>query len=317
MSKTRLDILLVEDNSVDRTFVTRELEKCRFDYKLYEATTLEEATQLCQGSREFDIVLLDLFLPDSVGTKTLRDMFHISGHVPIIVVSGDDRDEVASEAADLGAQDFVVKNIDAGGAIRKAIAFAVSRQRTTNELRRNVEILSRVASLDPLTGVCNRRAFQEEYAAAWKRFEQNQEEVSCIMIDLDDFSSVNNTYGHMAGDAVLQSVAVTLASKARAKDTVCRYGGEEFCILLPGTSLRDAWRLASRVCLGIEDDRIRVDGRFLSITASIGVSATYPGMPWPGELIEAADRALYRAKETKNCVVTSNELSPLESLLSK
>ena len=319
MANSKLDILMVEDSSFDRSFVTQELKQCRFDYELHHAGSLEEAAKICSNRIcEFDLVLLDLNLPDSFGTRTLREMLQISGFVPIIVLTGDSREVTASEAAEIGAQDYLIKNEDAGGAIRKAITFAVSRQKTTNELKRNIEILAQAAAMDPLTGVSNRRALDEALPGIWRAFCEHKEPCACIMIDLDYFSEINNTYGHQAGDEVLQSVAVTLANKARSKDLVCRYGGEEFCLMLRGSSLRDGWRLAERIRLGIEGDRIRTSHGYLRITASIGVACTTAEMNTPEELLAAADRALYQAKsESRNKVVTTEELPPLESVLSK
>lgn len=308
---------MVEDSSFDRKWVTRELEQCRFDFCLHYAAELAQAAELCAGAREFDLVLLDLNLPDSLGLDTLREMLAIGTSVPIVVLTGDGREETATAAADMGAQDFLVKEKNVGNLLRKAILFAVSRQRATNILKQNIAVLSAAASLDPLTGLYNRRKLDEAAADAWNEFQANDIPCTCLLFDLDHFGNINNENGHIAGDAILRSTAITLSSRARAQDIVTRYGGEEFCILLPNTPLRDGWRLAERIRLCIEEDRVKTETGVIRVTASCGVAEITPEMKSPQELIDAADQALYKAKENRNCVVTSEELVPLESILSK
>jgi len=177
-------------------------------------------------------------------------------------------------------------------------------QKSRSELQEKTVELEYLATRDPLTGCLNRRAFFEKAEFLFLSANQNNTELTCIMADIDHFKSINDRYGHATGDKVIQLVAAELRSNARPDDLVGRYGGEEFCIMLPGVSCADAVAIAERL-------RIRVkgasQGRFTAsvrITASFGVAALTADIGNPGELVNFADKALYVAKESgRNRVV--------------
>ncbi len=173
--------------------------------------------------------------------------------------------------------------------------------------RRQAEIgalnrLQASANRDPLTGVYNRRFFAEILHRESERASRYHQPVALIMADIDHFKQINDQRGHLAGDQVLRQFAALLAEKVRTSDLVCRYGGEEFAIILPQTSLAAARQLAERLRLDIAGRTFRDDREQpLRLTASLGVAC------WSGhgfldhqgtELIQAADQALYQAKET-------------------
>ncbi len=158
--------------------------------------------------------------------------------------------------------------------------------------RQNVE-LERLATTDPLTECLNRRSFMEQFDIAWKAAESNQTSLACVMVDIDHFKRVNDTRGHSAGDEVLKAVAAILRSAVRGGDRVCRFGGEEFCLLLPKTDVEQAIQVAERCRQEIAMTPIHD----LSITASFGVSERSLEARQPSELLEHADQSLYFAKE--------------------
>jgi diguanylate cyclase (GGDEF)-like protein/PAS domain S-box-containing protein len=173
------------------------------------------------------------------------------------------------------------------------VELAVSRDELTQQNAK----LERLATRDPLTGCLNRRAFFEQMEATLAESRRNGTPLSCLMVDIDRFKSVNDTYGHATGDRVIQEVAKKLVTASRTKDVICRYGGEEFCIGLPNADLAQASMVAERIRQAIEGQcgpAIREIPGF-HVTASLGV-ATLDDTAGVVQAIEAADQALYRAK---------------------
>jgi len=174
------------------------------------------------------------------------------------------------------------------------------------------ETVERQAVTDELTGLFNRRRFQEAMATEVERSKRFGQPVGLVLLDLDDFKTVNDTYGHQQGDLVLREVARVLRETSREIDEPARYGGEELAVVLPGTDLEGAYNLAERVRAGIEELALPLldgDG-VLRVTASFGV-ATLPGSAEDmRELVAAADEALYRAKRAGKNRTVRAEASP-------
>jgi diguanylate cyclase (GGDEF)-like protein len=173
-------------------------------------------------------------------------------------------------------------------------------------LLKNVE-LERLASRDPLTGCFNRRAFFVQFEKMFAESHQSDTELSCLMVDIDQFKRVNDEFGHAVGDQAIQAVAECLSGGLRLTDIVGRYGGEEFCLMFPSTRLVEAQDLAERLRIRVETEagnRVRTAVR-LGITVSCGVSSTAFGARTPLELIDQADKALYAAKKDgRNCAMS-------------
>jgi diguanylate cyclase (GGDEF)-like protein len=161
-------------------------------------------------------------------------------------------------------------------------------------VRRQNHELKALARRDPLTGCLNRRSLFTEFEKLWEASKQFKKPLSCLMVDIDHFKSINDSYGHQKGDEVLRQVAETLRATARKADVVCRYGGEEFCILLPQIDLAEAERAAERLRRAIADKQMG-EAR---VTASFGVSSWCLGAKHPQEMLEQADKALYAAKRS-------------------
>jgi diguanylate cyclase (GGDEF)-like protein len=159
------------------------------------------------------------------------------------------------------------------------------------------EAVQRQAVTDELTGLFNHRRFQEALVSEAERAKRFGHSVALVMLDLDDFKHVNDSYGHQQGDVVLAAVARVLRASSREIDAPARYGGEELAVVLPETDLEGAFRLAERVRLGIEALEFPMpDGGLLRVTASLGVAAIPETASAPRELLAAADAALYEAK---------------------
>lgn len=173
-------------------------------------------------------------------------------------------------------------------------------QSSADEIRRKNLELERLATEDPLTGCWNRRSFFSSFESAWANSKTPGLELSCAMIDIDFFKSVNDRFGHSTGDEVLREVAAVLRKTARTNDLVCRYGGEEFCIVMPDTDLAAASKNAERIRLAVA----ALQFQKLSVTVSLGVSSRSLGAHSPQELLDQADKCLYVAKQNgRNRVV--------------
>ena len=196
------------------------------------------------------------------------------------------------------------------GALVRTVA---NLQAAQEEILRQNSELERLASRDPLTGCLNRRAFYALFEKAFAESRQQGSDLCCLMVDIDHFKRVNDQFGHAVGDQAIQAVATCLSGGLRLTDMVGRYGGEEFSLMFPRTTLAEATDLAERlrIRVGIEaGSRMRtVSG--LTFTVSIGVSSILFGARTPLELIDQADKALYAAKEGgRNCVMALDVLVP-------
>jgi diguanylate cyclase (GGDEF)-like protein len=174
---------------------------------------------------------------------------------------------------------------------------------TSLEMVWEMEEVNRRARTDALTGLPNRREFDQQLGSLLAQADRFGHSVSLIMADVDHFKKVNDTFGHEAGDQVLKSIAKTLTDTVRQVDVVARFGGEEIAILLPQTSLPGAVELADRLRKQIESKPIQVGGNEISVTISCGVACYPDGVLTKEALFAAADRALYDAKNAgRNCV---------------
>lgn len=236
-----------------------------------------------------DLVLLDIDMPDMSGYDVCRALKN-EGElcmVPVIFLSGSSDAKTKVRGLDLGAVDFVTKPFD---------AFELrARVRAALRTKRLQDMLIEYAHVDPLTGLPNRRALMERLEKEWARIQRYGGVVSVVMADIDHFKCVNDTYGHSAGDKVLQAVAAALASQCRDADTPARYGGEELTVLLPECDLAGAAALAERCRQAVQNAAVDVNRQSVSVTASFGV-ADSTGMATAEALIAAADACLYAAK---------------------
>jgi diguanylate cyclase (GGDEF)-like protein/PAS domain S-box-containing protein len=180
-------------------------------------------------------------------------------------------------------------------------------EKTQDEIRLQNEELEVLAKRDSLTGVTNRRAFMELLEKLFAEARLHGRELGFVMVDIDHFKQVNDTHGHSAGDEVIRRLADALSSEVRGSDSVCRYGGEEFCVVLPGASLEVAAAVADRMRVKIQSPGFTR----VPITASFGVSSIREQAKDTAELIDQADKALYASKDAgRNCVSRWDELPP-------
>jgi diguanylate cyclase (GGDEF)-like protein len=171
-------------------------------------------------------------------------------------------------------------------------------KQSQHEITRQNRELQVLATRDPLTGVLNRRSLFEGLATLLREAAQEEQPLSCIMVDIDHFKSINDRFGHATGDKVIKLLARILVETVRAEDFVGRYGGEEFCVILPGTDEAGAVEIAERMRVMVRDGKSAKFTSAIQVTASFGVSCFTDGTLNPGELVDRADKALYAAKES-------------------
>ncbi len=247
------------------------------------------------------VVLLDIDMPGMDGFEVLRLLKDNEStlHIPVIMLSGLFKAHDKVTAFDLGAVDFITKPFDV----------TELRVRVRSVLRINylMRMLSQQANIDGLTGLYNRAHFDQRWGEAVAGVERHKRPLSLAMIDLDHFKSVNDTYGHPAGDTVIQGLAKIVRRECRQTDIACRYGGEEFVLVMPETSPEDAAAVCERIRLAFGSVTWPKHPE-RSITCSMGIVGTDGQTAVePANWLELADRNLYRAKkEGRNRVVTSS-----------
>jgi len=294
-------ILLVEDNPADVRLIVEILtEGGAGQGELQHVGRISTALKRL-GEQKFDVILLDLSLPDGSGLDTVLRICTANPQMPVIVLTGLEDDALALAAVQAGAQDYLVKGqIDAEG-LSCAIQYAIERKRLE-------ERLQHLATHDDLTNLPNRRLFQDRMAHAIEharrgRKDRNEKwEMAIVLLDLDNFKSVNDSLGHAQGDLLLQAVAQRLQKSIRKADSLARMGGDEFTLIFENlTGKRDAAILARKI-QAVFLRPFQTGDQTLEITASIGISL-YPNEGEDADaLLKYADIAMYIAKRTRNQV---------------
>ncbi len=236
-----------------------------------------------------DLILLDVEMPTTNGfevCRKLKDDARIM-HVPVIFLTGATATDEKIRGLELGATDYITKPFDP--------AELRARVRASLRTKYLLDLLSRKAMIDGLTGLFNRAYFDTRLIAEMSLARRTHAPVSCIMVDVDRFKQINDLHGHPFGDEVLTSIGQILAEHCRTEDTVCRYGGEEFVVLCPNTASAAAANLAERLRDLIEQNSLVKNGMNVQVTCSFGV-ADLKGVP-PPSVVDLADQALYRAKQ--------------------
>jgi len=303
-------VLIIDDSSTVRERIIKVLESFSLFTRYYEAEDgLEGFKKLL--SAPVDIILCDLEMPRIDGFKFLSMLKSRPDlqDVPILILTGMDDRELKIKGLEQGASDYITKPFDPGELVAR-VKVHLKIKKLQDELRRSNELLLELSNTDHLTGLFNRRYMMDALDKEVQRCIRNGGYLSLIMLDIDHFKKVNDTFGHLQGDVVLQRVAAQLQKELRNYDCAARYGGEEFIAILPDSSLKESVFVADRIRLSIQ--ALSFSGALspLNITASLGV-ACFPveGVSSVDEFIKVTDDALYRAKNNGRNRVEFHELS--------
>ena len=316
MAKNNVDlkVMVVEDSKVTMKALCNYLKRMGVDEPL-TAVTGQDAITLFRKYRP-DIVLLDAILPDIDGfdiAKKFRRMEKGDEWSAIIFLTSMDKDEDVAHGIDAGGDDYLLKPISEVvlkakiNAMRRLVEMQRALVGVTQELNTANKELERLSTTDGLTGIANRRFFDQLSLREWQRCERMKKPMSLIMVDVDHFKKYNDTYGHQGGDECLKAVAAQVARAApRASDLAARYGGEEFVLVLGETTMDGAKWVANHIRQHVAELNIpHTASNIGHVSVSCGVASLMPleGMSFE-ILLKIADEALYKAKEQgRNTVV--------------
>ncbi|HUL57596.1 MAG TPA: EAL domain-containing protein [Usitatibacter sp.] len=282
-------VLLIEDNPGDARLIREMLaeEPSRVEFRLKHADRLARGLELL-AQKETSLVLLDLSLPDSHGLDTFAKVYAHSPKVPIIVLSGNDDQQLALYAVKSGAQDYLVKGKIDRELLLKAMQYSIERKRYQEELERQ-------ANYDGLTGLPNRHLLHDRLRQAVFT-QRSARSIAVVFIDLDHFKVINDSLGHNFGDEVLRHVGERLLASVRDGDTVARLGGDEFVLILSDQAREEVIFRTMRRLINKVGEPIVIGERELNITCSAGISLYPQDGPDVQTLLKNADAAMYRAK---------------------
>lgn len=292
-----LHLLLIDDDELDRLSVVRALKKAPMSFNISECATAAEGLKKA-AEQHFDAILLDYRLPDQSGINVLLELR--SGKfasAAVIMISRFEDEGVAEHCLEAGAQDFLLKDEVDGRRLLRAVRHARQRYSMEMALKSSHEQLRILSERDPLTGLANRRGYELALNLCVAQSRRTGKGMAVLLLDLDDFKSVNDTLGHDVGDLLLVEVASRLNEKVRDGDYLCRLGGDEFVVLIGNLEHDEQVAvLADRVVSAFQAPII-LKSLELRITASIGVAVLENATMDISELLKNADVAMYRAKQ--------------------
>ncbi len=288
MDEPRPLILIVEDNSVNAKLCEKLLNKN--GYETAVCSDGESAIEFVNTNSP-DLILLDIVMPGIDGyefCKVMKNNPKIK-HTPVIFLSAMNDEKSIIKGFESGAVDYVTKPF--------RHQELMARAKTHIELKRAKEKLLRIAITDELTGLVNRRYFMGRLLHEYERVKRYESIFTLLMIDLDFFKKINDTYGHLAGDTVLHTVSDTMKLSLRLSDIIGRIGGEEFAVILPETDIPAAMIIGERLRKRVEALDIHHHDCAIKITISIGASLSLKDDMSIDDVLQRSDSALYRAKE--------------------
>jgi diguanylate cyclase (GGDEF)-like protein len=302
MDKVKNSILVVDDEAMNITALTHILKQ---DYTVYVE---KDGLGCIEAARELtpDLILLDILMPAMNGFEVITALKKddITRDIPVIFVTGLNNAQDEEMGFVLGAADY----------INKPFSAAVVKLRVKNQIQiiNQMRIIHNISITDALTGIGNRRFFYTQLEQEWQRSLRQQTPISFLMLDIDHFKAYNDTHGHMQGDMVLRETAVLIQNGlSRAIDKAARWGGEEFAVILPDTTLEGAKLVAERIRQSVEEYAFMMDEKSpTKITVSIGINCNVPKRTEFYSLeafVSDADKALYHAKATGRNKISTRE----------
>lgn len=300
-------ILVVEDQEFESDKIEETLEHDR-DTVITVDSGMKAMEQ--SAEKEFDLIIVSLDLKEEDG---LRLCSHLRSNdktrsVPILMIGNEEGMDRIAHGLEIGAHDYIMRPVDRNELLAR-VRTQIRRKRFQDRLRSTYEVSLSMALTDSLTGLYNRRYLEAHLQKLIEKNNESQKTFCVLMLDIDHFKQVNDTYGHGVGDEVLKTIAFRLQDNLRSFDLVARMGGEEFTAVMPDTQKETAHFVAERLRRSIAENPIKcsVEEGKLDITTSIGGAMIEPGDHSVQEVIDRADKMLYEAKETgRNKTVFEN-----------
>jgi diguanylate cyclase (GGDEF)-like protein len=295
MSTTR--ILVAEDEITFRHMLQTFLTK--WGYQVVVVSDGLEAWKVLQGENRPRLALLDWMMPNMDGVEICRAIRagKPDPYIYLLLLTSRDQKQDVVEGIEAGADDYLIKPFDPQE-LRARIHAGDRIIELEDRLIRAQEALRELATHDSLTGLLNRRACLDSLLVELDRGCRTGNPVCIVMADIDHFKRINDAHGHQAGDEVLREVAQRMQRSLRRYDTACRFGGEEFLLVLPECSLEEGVKLAERICHLVRSEPVIAKKISVEVSISLGVAVANQVVPADLEaLLGSADAALYRAKE--------------------
>ena len=289
-------ILIADDDQGDIKQLQRILKQTGLLHKCIAVNSVEEALTACE-SQPIDCIVVDYQFPGGPnGLEGIKILHHQSPHVPIIMLTGSGNEMVATEAMKRGASDYIIKENLTATLLKKSILNALEKAGLEKQLRDKESYIEYIAYHDYLTNLPNRPLFYHDLSKTLAQAKRHKKMFAVMLLDLDEFKNINDTFGHDVGDQLLTLVAVRLQSALRAEDTLARVGGDEFGILLNELENQDnAAFVAKNLILSLKKS-FTINNKKMNMTASIGI-AIYPCIADSvDDLLSKADKAMYVAK---------------------
>ncbi|AKE62722.1 GGDEF/response regulator receiver domain protein [Microcystis aeruginosa NIES-2549] len=287
-------VLVVDDVSKNLELAVEILDSA--GYETACASSFQQAIERVKTANP-DLILLDLIMPKKRGLELCRRLKsdNLYAHIPIIFVTDSKEKEDIINAFNSGALDYITKPFHSWELLAR-VKIHLELKKTQEELKNINSQLEKLVRTDSLTGVNNRREILALGEKEWQRCHRYHRYFSVLVIDIDHFKHINDTFGHVLGDKTLITIAGAIKNCLRQVDSFGRFGGEEFVAILPETNLEDAGTLARRICQVINQLNLEIDRQKVRVTASIGVATFSPQDNNLETVIERADRAMFAAK---------------------
>ncbi len=321
-------VLIVDDDPASRRLIRKYLQDSGME--VIEAGNGREAMRIVLDEAP-PIIVTDWEMPEMTGIELCRALRTHEGvrFAYIIIVTAESDTERLVEAFEAGADDFLPKPVNhlelvarlrAGQRIARLESDLARHAREIHQLNAESAVVNKklenanskllkIATIDYLTGLPNRREAMNRLRECWATWERYQSPLSCIMIDIDHFKNFNDEYGHAAGDQILAETAGVLARSVRVNDIVCRIGGEEFLVICPHTDMDCAAACAEKLRRAVESTQFVHEGSPLRVTISLGLAEAADFMRTPEEFLKIVDKAMYDSKNSgRNCVTRAPSL---------
>jgi diguanylate cyclase (GGDEF)-like protein len=276
-------------------------------YEVMVALDGESALEITEEEK-IDLILLDIMMPEMDGFEVCNRLKsnEKTKNIPIIFLTAKTDEDSIEKAYEVGGIDYVTKPFRPKELLAR-VNRELAMQKLIKDLKNSQDELRKLAATDPMTKLYNRRYFSQISAEFLELAKRNNQELSVIMLDIDKFKRINDTYGHKVGDDVIIALSKILVELKRKSDIACRFGGEEFVLLLPNTAIDGAEILAQKIRETVQNRSVKVeDDKELNFTISLGVSLVNVQNETNIEVsLKKADDALYKAKESgrnKVCV---------------